>query len=285
MSLRAGAHARTPTSPPPVVGSSVDDEANKGHPIKRAASRAWNWIDLFTSWIFGRIIPLVVWVMPSFACLRVLSYPTASYCLVVVVCVVCAVASYRSFRKPSFKFVITPCSFTGIILLLNHLDWLPERVFVWTSGVLGVVGAIGQAMFSVLIGNQASMRVQEVLTAIALGCPLLLSVIYILSSDSKWYSAGVLLSTTASGINVFFNKRQMGTGVPQPDTTHHDGTGDRQPGATDQAVFAPSTSPRNSGSNGQTDNGSSNGSSSSSSDDGATAQFLEMLRKAQAARS
>jgi hypothetical protein len=65
-------------------------------------------VDYVTGVMFTRVLPLAVWVLPSYLCIKVLSYPLPSYCMVLFACGATAIASWRSFGSASFKFCVWP---------------------------------------------------------------------------------------------------------------------------------------------------------------------------------
>eukprot|EP00474_Spongospora_subterranea_P001213 CRZ01671.1 hypothetical protein [Spongospora subterranea] len=100
-------------------------------------------------------------------------------------------------------------------LIAYYIGAINASVFVVVCAIAGVVIIEGIVLLSVLMGNSKRIGVQQAMTTIGILSPILMSIVWIISSSGISFKYGCLISVTASFCNVLFNKSSLSVGFPQ----------------------------------------------------------------------
>jgi len=162
-----------------------------------------------------RSIPVIVVGVIVFFLVSFFSSPQKSYTLIVLISILLAFSSYYSYGDKH-----TFLGFLGLFLLLlvailgAKINFISELIFVYITGLLGVIGSVGLAIMSFFVGREISRRVQHFCLAVALLSPIITSILVAFTGNYSTYMAGVMASVCASSVNMFWNKADSSIGVP-----------------------------------------------------------------------
>mmetsp|Transcript_17643 Transcript_17643/g.34444 ORF Transcript_17643/g.34444 Transcript_17643/m.34444 type:complete len:178 (+) Transcript_17643:173-706(+) len=102
----------------------------------------------------------------------------------------------------------------ALVLACYHLDFVHPQVFVLVFAVLLAVICVLVALMSVFVGKPSSMPLQQALVLISFLAPFGMLGLYFVSGNYVLFQFGVLVSISASALNIFFNKTSNSFALP-----------------------------------------------------------------------
>lgn len=162
-----------------------------------------------------KLLPLLLAVIPTHAFVGWLGTPESSRTFFRSLIAISGIACLYLYPDLSACKVAAGPFFTFLFCeILAQLEYLPILTWVYMSCILLVVISILCSLMSAFIGQKRSPHMQEFCLAIALGIPLVTMVLFLLSGSYFVFQLGVVVSISASSINVLWNKTEGSVGVP-----------------------------------------------------------------------
>eukprot|EP00456_Euglypha_rotunda_P089301 TRINITY_DN92270_c0_g1_i1.p1 TRINITY_DN92270_c0_g1~~TRINITY_DN92270_c0_g1_i1.p1 ORF type:complete len:136 (-),score=4.02 TRINITY_DN92270_c0_g1_i1:70-417(-) len=110
------------------------------------------------------------------------------------ICLLLSLWTYSSYGDHFFKKLLAFLLILLSTLLGSIFNVIPASLFVYMTGVLGIVVAISMAFFSFYVGHVISLRAQHLLLGLALLLPFVSSFFSFFSGWEWIYRYGVVIS-------------------------------------------------------------------------------------------